>query len=240
MMMEARSISTTMQSPGSGTSGSTPANKYDLQTVVLHEIGHGLGFVSGFGLQYGAFASTVAHDHHDIVVVGMDDGSMRACAERLAELGGGIVVARDGTVVHEGDVLSIDGTSGKVFLGAVPVRPSPVVQYFEGELAPEDGDDLVQAVHRLIGHADAARRLGVQANADTAEDAERARRFVRVRRAHDRERRERRRPGRVRRRRRRLDRRAARHADRSRGAAGSLLADVLVRHLRRRRRPADE
>ena len=47
----------------------------------------------------------------------------------------------------------------------------------EGELAPEDGDDLVRAVHRLMAHADAARRLGVRANADKAEDAERARRF---------------------------------------------------------------
>jgi pyruvate,orthophosphate dikinase len=52
-----------------------------------------------------------------------------------------------------------------------------VVQYFEGELVPEDGDDLVQAVHRLMGKADATRRLGVRANADTAEDAERARRY---------------------------------------------------------------
>jgi pyruvate,orthophosphate dikinase len=83
----------------------------------------------------------------------------------------------DGTVLAEGDVLSIDGTSGVVYLGAVPVTPSPVVQYFEGELAPEQGDDLVQAVHRLIGRADVARRLGVLTNADTPEDSERARRF---------------------------------------------------------------
>jgi pyruvate,orthophosphate dikinase len=83
----------------------------------------------------------------------------------------------DGTVLAEGDVVSIDGTSGVVYLGAVPVTPSPVVQYFEGELAPEQGDDLVQAVHRLIGRADAARRLGVRTNADTPEDSERARRF---------------------------------------------------------------
>ncbi len=83
----------------------------------------------------------------------------------------------DGTVLAEGDVLSIDGTSGVVYLGAVPVTPSPVVQYFEGELAAEQGDDLVQAVHRLIGRADADRRLGVLTNADTPEDSERARRF---------------------------------------------------------------
>ncbi|MCW2745833.1 MAG: pyruvate phosphate dikinase [Mycobacterium sp.] len=81
-------------------------------------------------------------------------------------------------VVHEGDVLSVDGTSGKVYRGEVPVVPSPVVEYFEGTLDPETADDpLVAAVHRLLGHADALRRLGVRANADTPEDAARARRF---------------------------------------------------------------
>ncbi len=82
-----------------------------------------------------------------------------------------------GTVVRTGDVLSIDGTSGQVFLGEVAVTPSPVVQYFEGQLDPTDGDDLVQSVHRLVSHADTVRRLGVRTNADTAEDSERARRF---------------------------------------------------------------
>jgi pyruvate,orthophosphate dikinase len=53
------------------------------------------------------------------------------------------------------------------------------VQYFEGELDPESSDteDLVKAVHRLMGHADEKRRLGVRANSDTPEDSERARRF---------------------------------------------------------------
>src|SRR4051794_39924201 len=41
-----------------------------------------------------------------------------------------------GTVVREGDVVSIDGTTGQVYLGEVPVRPSEVVQYFEGDLDP--------------------------------------------------------------------------------------------------------
>jgi pyruvate,orthophosphate dikinase len=81
------------------------------------------------------------------------------------------------TVVREGDVLSIDGTSGAVFLGEVAVTPSPVVQYFEGELPADDGDDLVQAVRRLMAHADSVRRLGVRTNADTPEDSARARRF---------------------------------------------------------------
>src|SRR6059058_409550 len=52
----------------------------------------GLGFVYGSGLQRGALASTVAHDAHNIVVVGMDDEDMTYAVERLGELGGGIVV----------------------------------------------------------------------------------------------------------------------------------------------------
>jgi pyruvate,orthophosphate dikinase len=79
-------------------------------------------------------------------------------------------------VVREGDVISIDGTSGAVFLGEVPVVASPVVEYFEGTLDPS-ADELVSAVHRIMTHADARRRLGVRANSDTGEDSARAVRF---------------------------------------------------------------
>ncbi|WP_431935373.1 pyruvate, phosphate dikinase [Micromonospora sp. RP3T] len=83
-----------------------------------------------------------------------------------------------GHTVGEGDVVSIDGTTGKVYLGEVPVMPSEVVQYFEGSLDPEHIDNpLVRAVHRIMTHADAARRLRVRTNADTGADAARARRF---------------------------------------------------------------
>jgi pyruvate, orthophosphate dikinase len=85
--------------------------------------------------------------------------------------------APHGVTVHEGDVISIDGATGEVFLGEVPVVDSPVVRYFEGELDPEEAGDLVKAVHRLIGHADGVRRMAVRTNADTPEDAARARRF---------------------------------------------------------------
>ena len=81
-----------------------------------------------------------------------------------------------GRVLRAGDVVSLDGTTGRVYEGAVPVHASPVVEYFEGDLSP-DSDPLVAAVHRLLGHADRAARLGVHANADTGPDAERARRF---------------------------------------------------------------
>jgi pyruvate,orthophosphate dikinase len=87
-----------------------------------------------------------------------------------------ILRAPHGVVVHEGDVISIDGTSGDVFLGEAPVVDSPVVSYFEGTIAP-DADELVAAVDRMMRHADGARRMSVRSNVDTAEDAARARRF---------------------------------------------------------------
>jgi pyruvate, orthophosphate dikinase len=89
------------------------------------------------------------------------------------------LTAPDGSVVHEGDVISVDGSTGLVYAGEVPVIASPVVEYFEGTLDPESAgaDDLVRAVHRVMGRADEVRRLRVRANADTVEDAERARRF---------------------------------------------------------------
>jgi pyruvate, orthophosphate dikinase len=82
----------------------------------------------------------------------------------------------DGEVVTEGDVISIDGTTGEVFAGEVPVMDSKVVRFFEGD---EDAgsDEVVAAVGRLMAHADAGRRLRVRANADTPDDARRARRF---------------------------------------------------------------
>ncbi|MBP2402782.1 Pyruvate, phosphate dikinase [Streptomyces netropsis] len=89
------------------------------------------------------------------------------------------MTAPGGVVIEEGDVVSIDGSSGKVYLGEVPVVPSPVVEYFEGRMhaGADDADELVQAVHRMMAYADRTRRLRVRANADNAEDAARARRF---------------------------------------------------------------
>jgi adenine deaminase len=52
----------------------------------------GLGFVRGFGLRRGALATTLSHDAHNVVVVGVDDTSMAFAVRRLANIGGGIVV----------------------------------------------------------------------------------------------------------------------------------------------------
>jgi adenine deaminase len=55
----------------------------------------GLGFVRGFGLQRGAFGTSLSHDAHNLVVVGVDDGAMARAVGRLRELGGGIVVVEE-------------------------------------------------------------------------------------------------------------------------------------------------
>ena len=59
------------------------------------------GFVRGFGLQRGAIASTVCHDHHNIAVVGADYGDMALAANRLGDIEGGFVVVEGGRILAE-------------------------------------------------------------------------------------------------------------------------------------------
>jgi adenine deaminase len=78
----------------------------DLAKVAVVERHHatgrvGVGFVRGFGLQAGAFASTIAHDAHNLVVIGVDDADMAYCVERLQAMGGGLVAVKGGSVVGE-------------------------------------------------------------------------------------------------------------------------------------------
>jgi adenine deaminase len=93
----------------------------------------GLGFVRGFGLQRGAIASSVAHDAHNIVVVGMNDASMAAAVRRLANRGGGIVVVDGAEVLAE--------------------QPLPVA----GLLSDASLEEVVEQSHVL---ASAARQIG--------------------------------------------------------------------------------
>jgi pyruvate,orthophosphate dikinase len=120
--------------------------------------------------------------HAAVVARGM--GKTAVCgADSLNVDSAGRVAQANGVAVHEGDVLSIDGSTGEVFVGELPVVSSPVVNYLEdgleAALATSDSEtaDLVRAVDRLLTHADSVRRLEVRANADTALDAERARRM---------------------------------------------------------------
>ena len=80
-------------------------------------------------------------------------------------------------VVREGEVISIDGSTGCVYLGEISVTQSPVTSYLEGKLSAtaRDATAVVKAVDRILQHADEIRKLSVRANADTPEDAQRAR-----------------------------------------------------------------
>jgi len=78
----------------------------DLVKIAVVERHHatgrvGVGFATNVGLKTGAFASTVAHDAHNLVVMGVDDSDMLACVRRLAEIGGGVVVVEGGEVKAE-------------------------------------------------------------------------------------------------------------------------------------------
>jgi adenine deaminase len=94
----------------------------------------GIGFVSGFGLQRGALASTHAHDAHNVLVVGVDDADMAAAVNRLAEIGGGQVAVEGGRPVAE--------------------VPCPI----GGLLSDRSVEDVAAQVHHM---EEAARGLGV-------------------------------------------------------------------------------
>ncbi len=123
--------------------------------------------------------------HAAVVARGMG----RCCvvgAEDLVvdEAAGTIHVRSEDLVLKAGDVIAIDGTTGEVFKGDVPVVDSPVMTYISKGLeaaldASPDADtqDLVRSVDRILTRADRRRCLEVRANADNPEDAERARSF---------------------------------------------------------------
>ena len=136
--------------------------------------------LSGMMVAEGILTSRGGKTSHAAVVArGMGKTCVCGAEELDIDVREGTMKLPNGDVLRAGDVISIDGTSGEVFVGEVPVVDPPVVQYFEGTLSEEDiaGDELVRAVDRIMKTADRTRRLGVRANADTPEDAARARRF---------------------------------------------------------------
>jgi len=102
----------------------------------------GLAYVSGYGIQRGAIASTVAHDAHNIMVVGARDasgpGDMSVAIARVAEMGGGQVVVVDGKVVAE---------------VALPIA---------GLMSPKPLLEVAQEIDRVV---EAARELGITLDA---------------------------------------------------------------------------
>jgi pyruvate,orthophosphate dikinase len=82
----------------------------------------------------------------------------------------------NGAVVREGDWITLDGASGRVFIGDLPTVPSEVVRVTQG-LLQADAAPVYTSFAQLLGWADEARRLKVRANADTPHDARQARGF---------------------------------------------------------------
>ena len=87
----------------------------------------GLGLVQGFGLQQGAIATSVAHDSHNIIVVGADDESMARAVNKLRDMGGGLAVSN----------------------GAVKGLPLAVA----GLMSALDGDDVRAIMTELVAMA---------------------------------------------------------------------------------------
>ncbi|HEX3534862.1 MAG TPA: pyruvate, phosphate dikinase [Gemmatimonadaceae bacterium] len=82
----------------------------------------------------------------------------------------------DGKAIVEGDWLTLDGATGRVFAGDLSTIPSEVVRVTSGALAPSQAP-LYQSYAELLGWADEVRKLRVRANADTPRDARIARSF---------------------------------------------------------------
>jgi pyruvate,orthophosphate dikinase len=82
----------------------------------------------------------------------------------------------NGVTVHEGETITIDGTTARVYLGQATVTASPVACYLDGSASPQTSP-LVVAGDQLLRHADTRRGLRVRANVDTPAEAARARRL---------------------------------------------------------------
>jgi len=99
----------------------------------------GLGVVKGFGLKNGAVASTVAHDAHNLIVIGDNDADMLAAIEELKACGGGYTIVRGGKAVN-----------------TLKLR-------IAGLFTDDQSADMIE---QLRGMADCAHRMGVPENID--------------------------------------------------------------------------
>ncbi|HUF28882.1 MAG TPA: pyruvate, phosphate dikinase [Gemmatimonadaceae bacterium] len=113
--------------------------------------------------------------HAAVVARGMGKCAIVGCTELEVDVDQRRF-AVNGTVVREGDWLTLDGASGRVFTGALPTIPSEVVRVITGAI-PAAQAPLYRSFATLLEWADGERRLRVRANADTPQDARIARGF---------------------------------------------------------------
>lgn len=114
--------------------------------------------------------------HAAVVARGMGKTAVCGTESISVDERGGILTA-GAVTVYEGEIISIDGSTGAVYLGNVPVIASPVTAFLEGRLSEnsEQASPVVKSVAQLLNYADQLRTMNVRANADTPEDAVRAR-----------------------------------------------------------------
>ena len=121
--------------------------------------------------------------HAAVVARGMGKTAVCGAESLRIDTKKGELTTAQGQTLTAGDVISIDGSTGEVFLGSVPVTASLIVKLFEqGKAEALVGvdtatADLIESVDRIMSHADDKRGMGVRANADTGPDAARARRM---------------------------------------------------------------
>jgi adenine deaminase len=104
--VESHSLTTLRREVVVGDSDDLCSRGYDLAYAAVVERHHASGrigraYATGFGLRRGALASTVAHDAHNIVVIGANGADMAAAVARLAQTGGGQLAVLDGEVIAE-------------------------------------------------------------------------------------------------------------------------------------------
>ena len=115
-----------------------------LKMVVVerhHHTGNiGLGIVKGFSLKEGAIATTIAHDSHNIVAAGTNDGDILKAIEALGEMNGGLVMVKDGSVIASLPLaiagLMSDGGYIEVAEGLVQLKDAFVQLGFTGDFNP--------------------------------------------------------------------------------------------------------
>jgi pyruvate, orthophosphate dikinase len=113
--------------------------------------------------------------HAAVVARGMGKCAIVGCKEMEVDLQHRSFKV-NGTTINEGDWITLDGATGRVFSGDLPTIPSDVVRVLSGQMRGSDSRVYVTYA-RLLSWADEARTLQVRANADTPQDARVARNF---------------------------------------------------------------
>ncbi|MGH9457768.1 MAG: pyruvate, phosphate dikinase [Thermoanaerobaculia bacterium] len=115
--------------------------------------------------------------HAAVVARGMGKSCIVGCGALRVDYGRSELRAEKGTVLKEGDWLSIDGTTGEVLGGKVETRSSEIIQVLIEESMDRDASEVYRDFDRLLQWADEIRKLGVRTNADTPADTRVARAF---------------------------------------------------------------